>query len=253
MAENALLPEGTAAGEGLVAAADVKIGRGCEIGNYVVLHAGTVIGDNVRIDDFAVIGKRPLRAANSAASEAADEPLPGARIGSGCLIGTHAVVYAGAEIAPNCLLADFATVREHVRVGDKTIVGRGVCIEDHVTVGALCKLETNAYLTAYSALEDRCFVAPGVVTSNDNAAGRGKDRFRHFRGITLRRGGRLGAGAVVLPGREIGSEGFAAAGSVVTHDVPPGEIVAGVPARRLRRVPPEQLLPEKESFSAEKE
>lgn len=240
----AQIGEGSVHSEGFVAAGDVKVGRGCVIGNYVVLHAGTVIGDDVRIDDFAVVGKQPMRAANSAATE--DNAQPGARIGDGCIIGTHAVVYAGADIAPGCLLADFATVREQVTVGEKTIIGRGVCIENRCTVGAFCKIETNAYITAYSVIEDRCFVAPGVVTSNDNAAGRGKDRFRHFKGVVLRRGGRIGAGAVVLPGRTVGPEGFAAAGSVVTRDVPPGMIVAGSPARELRPVPAAQRLENEE-------
>src|SRR5262249_58728624 len=104
-----------------------------------------------------------------------------------------------------------------------------------------CKLESECYLCAYSTLEDRVFVAPGVVTSNDNYVGRTTERFKHFKGVTVRRGGRLGAGAVILPGVTIGEDGLVAAGSVVTSDVPPRTIVLGSPARPWRAVPAAQL------------
>ena len=58
----------------------------------------------------------------------------------------------------------------------------------------------------------------------------------------MKKGSRIGAGAVILPGVVIGEEGVVAAGSVVTRDVPPRVIVAGTPARHFRDVPPEQLL-----------
>ena len=127
-------------------------------------------------------------------------------------------------------------------IGRGTIVGRGVTVENVCTVGRYCKLESECYLTAYSTLEDRVFVAPGVVTSNDNYVGRTAERFKHFKGVTVRKGGRIGAGSVILPGIEIGEDGLVAAGSVVTHDVPARTIVLGAPARPWREVPVEQRL-----------
>lgn len=244
VSETARIGEGTALGEYCVVEPAVRIGRGCFIGHHAVLHSGTVIGDGVRIDDFACVGKLPMRAANSATT--AQAAPAGAVVGDGCIIGTHAVVYAGCVLETGVLVADLATVREDVRIGQKTIVGRGASVENHCEIGALCKIETNAYLTAYSKVEDRCFVAPGVVTSNDNFAGRTKQRFAAFRGVTVKTGGRIGAGAVILPGRVIEEDGFAAAGSVVTKDVTGGTVVAGNPARALRPVPEDQLLKNQE-------
>ena len=140
------------------------------------------------------------------------------------------------------LVADLATIREEVTIGDFTIVGRGVAIENRCAIGRYCKLETGAYITAYSTLEDRVFVAPGVVTSNDNFVGRTKERFRHFKGVTLRRGARLGAGATILPGKTVCEDALVAAGAVVTRDVPARRIVIGVPAADSRQVPDDQLL-----------
>ena len=58
----------------------------------------------------------------------------------------------------------------------------------------------------------------------------------------IRRGARVGGGATLLPGIEIGEEAFVGAGAVVTRDVPPRTLVVGSPARVLRQVPDEELL-----------
>jgi acetyltransferase-like isoleucine patch superfamily enzyme len=63
-----------------------------------------------------------------------------------------------------------------------------------------------------------------------------------IRGATLRRACRIGGGAVLTPGVEIGEEAFVAAGAVVTRDVPARAVVMGVPARVVREVGAEDLL-----------
>jgi acetyltransferase-like isoleucine patch superfamily enzyme len=157
-------------------------------------------------------------------------------------VGTSVVIYRGCSISDKVLLADLSTVRENVKVGTGTIIGRGVAIENFCTVGEYCKLETNVYLTAYSTVEDRCFIAPCVATSNDNFVGRTKERFKHFKGLILRKGGRIGANATILPGKEIGEDALVAAGAVVTRNIPPRKVYAGVPANEIKSVPEAQLL-----------
>jgi len=104
------------------------------------------------------------------------------------------------------------------------------------------KRESECYITAYSELEDYVFIAPGVMTSNDNYLGRTEERFKHFKGITVKKGGRIGVNAVILPGKIIGADAVVAAGSVVTKDVAPRKIVMGSPARIIREVPEDQLI-----------
>lgn len=227
-------------GEGCVIGANVRIGSGCRVGNLVVIHADTVVGNEVRIDDHATLGKLPMKAANSATTK--DQELPPLTIGDLAIVGTGVVLYRGAAIDAKVLMADLCTIRENVTIGRGTIVGRGVTVENFCKVGRFCKLESECYITAYSELEDRVFVAPGVVTSNDNYVGRTAERFKHFKGVTIRRGGRIGAGSVLLPGITVGEDGMVAAGSVVTRDVPPRTIVMGAPAKPWREVPVEQLL-----------
>ena len=238
--KSAKIGEASKVGRYTVIDRDVKIGRGCIIGNNVIIYPGTQIGEFVRIDDNTVIGKLPMKAATSATTK--EQELPPARIGDNCLIGTSVVIYAGSELGNKILVADLSTVRENVKIGDFTIVGRGVAIENFCKVGSYCKLETNVYITAYSELEDHCFIAPCVATSNDNYMARDKERFKHFKGVTVKRGGRIGLNSTILPGRVIGEDSQVAAGAVVTRDTPSKKIVLGVPAKEWRDVPEDQLL-----------
>lgn len=240
LAERAALGEACRIGHYCVIHEDVQIGSNCQIGDHVVIHPGTVIGDAVRIDDHTTIGKQPMRAPNSAVT--LDRQVPPARIADRCLIGAGTILYAGCTLGEKVLVADLATIREDVTVGDFTIVGRGVAIENQCTIGSYCKLETNVYITAYSTLEDRVFVAPGTLTSNDNFIGRTEERFKHFSGVTIKRGGRLGVGSVILPGKTVEADAVVAAGAVLTRDAEAGQVYAGLPARRFRPVPEDQLL-----------
>ncbi len=226
---------------------DVTIGDNCQIGYNVIIRKGTIIGNNVRIDDNTVIGKCPMRASLSIFKE--ESNIAYANIGNNCLIGTNAVIYIGSSIFNNVLIADLASIRENTTIGEHSIIGRGVTVENYVQIGKRCKLESECYITAYSKLEDYVFIAPGVVTSNDNYLGRTEERLKYFKGITVKKGGRIGANAVILPGRIIGEDALIAAGSVVTKDVPSRKIVMGSPARIIRDVPNEQLI-ENQKFYA---
>ena len=122
------------------------------------------------------------------------------------------------------------------------VIGRGVCVENDTTIGDRCRIQTNAYLTAYCLLEEQVFVAPCVVTTNDNWMGRTEKRFGNIKGPTIRRGARIGGGAILCPAIEIGEDAFVGAGAVVTKDVPARVVVVGSPARVLRDVPADELL-----------
>lgn len=232
--------EGISIGTYSVIGNNVKIGKNTKIGNHVVIHDGVVIGSNVRIDDQTVIGKLPMSVSTSALK--VDNNLSNCIIEDNCVIGTAVILYKGCTIGANCLIADLSTIRENVKIGNNTIIGRGVAIENFCEIGSYCKLETNVYITAYSNLEDNVFIAPGVVTSNDNYAARLKGKELIFKGVTVKRGGRIGAQATILPGKIINEDGFAAAGSVVTKDIPIGKIHCGNPAKYLREVPEDQLI-----------
>lgn len=209
-----------------------------ELGGNVVIHEGTVIGGEVRIQDGAVIGKPPALGPRSTASR---DPLPPVELAARVTVCAGAVLVAGARVAEGAVIGDQAHVRERSEVGEGSVVGRGSAVDNDVVVGARVRIQTGCYITAYSTIEDDVFVAPGVTLTNDHTMGRhGADR--PLRGALLRRACRVGGGAVLVPGVEVGEEAFVAAGSVVVRDVPARAVVMGVPARQVREVADEDLL-----------
>jgi UDP-2-acetamido-3-amino-2,3-dideoxy-glucuronate N-acetyltransferase len=223
---------------GLALAEDVLLPHDVEIGANVVIHAGTTIGAGVRIQDGAVLGKPVALGAGSRAPREEPPPLV---VGDGATICSGAVLVAGAAIGPGVLIGDQVYVRERSAVGERSTVGRGTAIENDVLIGARVRIQTNCYITAFSELEDDVFVAPCVATTNDWSAGR-RSRDEPLRGPLLRRASRVGGGAVLLPGVEVGEEAFVGAGAVVTRDVAPRSVAYGVPAKHVRDVSEEELL-----------
>jgi acetyltransferase-like isoleucine patch superfamily enzyme len=210
-----------------------------EVAETAVVYPGTVIGEGCKILDYAVVGKQPTLSPRSTAKR---EELPPLQLGPGTIVSTGAVVFAGTTVGERVVLGDQACVRERCAIGDDVVIGRGSLVENDTSVGALTKIQAHAYITAYSLLEDNVFIAPCVVTTNDNFMGRTEKRHELVKGPTIRRGARIGGGVVLLPGIEVGEEAFVGAGAVVTRDVPARTLVVGNPARQIREVPAEELL-----------
>lgn len=128
-------------------------------------------------------------------------------------------------------------------VGDSTKIGSFVEIQKNASIGARCKISSHTFVCEGVTIEDEVFIGHGVLFTND----------RHPRATTsgrlqteadwkviptvVRRGASIGSGAVILCGVTIGERAMIGAGAVVTRDVPPQAVVAGVPAR-LRGQPP---------------
>jgi acetyltransferase-like isoleucine patch superfamily enzyme len=210
-----------------------------QAGENVVIYPGTVIGEGCVLGDNVVLGKQPALSPGSTASR---EELPPLELGAGSVVSTGAIVFAGSRIGARVIVGDQACVRERCEIGDDVVIGRGSLVENDTTIGVLTRIQANAYITAYSTLEDEVFIAPGVTTTNDNYMGRTERRHELRKGPTIRRGARIGGAAVLLPGVEIGEEAFVGAGAVVLDDVPARTVAVGNPARRIRDVPSEELL-----------
>lgn len=215
----------------------MRIGPGVTFGAYVVVHAGTVIGEGCVIEDHAVLGKRPRLARSSAARG----EVGALELGAHVTVCAGAIVFAGAQIGEGAILGDQSYVRERSRIGADSVIGRGSVVDNDVRIGARVRVQTSVYLTAFSVVEDDVFLGPGATSTNDDTM------MRHgpetpLRGALLRRACRIGGGVVLTPGIEVGEEAFVAAGAVVTRDVPPRAVVMGVPARVVREVGGEDLL-----------
>jgi UDP-2-acetamido-3-amino-2,3-dideoxy-glucuronate N-acetyltransferase len=237
-AEPEISPAATIAPSAVVHAG-ARVGAGTVIGAGTVVHDGVTIGEGCTVEELVVLGKRPrLRAGSSAAR---DDELAGLVLGDRVTVCCGAVLYAGAALAEDVIIGDQAQVRERSVVGAGSVVGRGSVVDFEARVGARVKIQTNVYLTAAAVVEDDVFLGPGVLTTNDDTMGR-HARGEPLRGPVCRRACRVGAGAVLVPGVEIGEEAFVAAGALVTRDVAPRQVVMGVPARVVREVPDADLI-----------
>jgi acetyltransferase-like isoleucine patch superfamily enzyme len=204
-----------------------------------VIHNAVVVGSGGLVEAGAILGKRPrLRPGSSAASGGEPDALV---LEEGVTVCSGAVVYAGARVGAGAILGDQCQVRERAVVGPGSVVGRGSCVDFDTRVGARVLIQTGVYVTGASLVEDDVFLGPGVQMANDQTAAR-HARGEGLVGPVLRRACRVGAGAVLLPGVEIGEEAFVAAGSVVTRDVAARQVVMGVPARVVRQVGEDELL-----------
>lgn len=126
-------------------------------------------------------------------------------------------------------------------IGDETKIGPFVEIQKGVIVGARCKVSSHSFLCEGVTIEDEVFIGHGVMFINDRKP-RAANADGSLQGeadwsvvpTRICKGASLGSGAVVLCGVTIGADALVGAGAVVTHDVAPGTIVAGVPARLFR-------------------
>ena len=127
------------------------------------------------------------------------------------------------------------------RIGDDTKIGTFVEIQKSAVIGRRCKISSHTFVCEGVTIEDDVFVGHGVMFINDRRPRATADgQLQTERDWTVvpthvRRGASIGSGATILCGVTIGEDAMIGAGAVVTHDVAPGETVAGVPARLLIR------------------
>jgi len=178
---------------------EVKIGRGCNIHDWVSLGAE---GDG-RVE-----------------------------IGDNALIRSGTVIYGDVEIGRNFRTGHNVLIRSKTVIGDDVLVGTNSVIDGNCRIGDDVSIQTNVYITKETIVGDGVFFGPSAVTLNDKYMRYGVE----LKGPVIKRGARIGANSTILPGIVIGEDAVVGAGSVVTEDVAPGVVVAGNPARRLKDV-----------------
>ena len=204
----------------LVLSASATVGRDVVFGAGVVVHDDVVIGDGVLVQDGAVLGKTAV------ALGALERAVRGRRAAG------HRVRRADPRAGDRLRRGADRRARDHRRPGLRARA-RGseptaswvaaACVDNDVTIGERVRIQTDVYVTAYSVVEDDVFIGPRAMTTNDQTMARPGD---DLRGPTLRRACRVGGGAVLLPGVEIGEDAFVA---------PPVRLILSEAKSRLRR------------------
>ena len=190
-----------------------------------VVFDGVVIGVGARLLGSCVIGMKPRDA---------DLGTAQTRIGTDCTIRPFTTIYAGVTIGSRFQTGQGASIREDNIIGDDVSVGTHAVLEPGNRIGDRVRIHTGCFLECVT-VEDDVFIAPNVVFADDRhpPCPRYEDCVR---GAIVRRGARIGSNSTILPGVVIGRGALVGAGSVVVHDVPDGMVVAGSPARVLKRV-----------------
>lgn len=178
---------------------------------------------SARIEDGAIVGY------------AFTEPPPETLIGVACHIRTQAVVYAGARLGARVHVAHGALIREFSRLGDDVSVGSKTVIERDVEIGDRVRIHSAAFIPELTVIEDDAWIGPMVCVTNARYPMMGPIGSR-LTGVTIKKGAQIGAASVLLPGITVGERALVGAGSVVTHDVAPGSVVVGNPARVISTI-----------------
>jgi acetyltransferase-like isoleucine patch superfamily enzyme len=190
-----------------------------------LVHRGVVLGDEVELQAYCVVGQPPR------GHRAGDlETVIGAR----SVVRSFAVVYAGACLGAEVQVGHGSLIREGNVIGDGSSIGSHTILEGGCLIGRNSRVHSQCFLESVT-IGDGCFVGPGVVFPDDPHPPCPSYRECN-QGVVVEDGAKIGGGAVLLPGVTIGARALIGGGSVVSHDVAPGMVVAGNPGRVLKRV-----------------
>ncbi len=144
-----------------------------------------------------------------------------------------AYVDENVEIGKGSKIWHFSHILKNVKIGENCVIGQNVMIGPNVKIGNRVKIQNNVSVYEGVELEDDVFCGPSMVFTNVINPRAFIERKHEFKRTLVKRGATIGANATIVCGVTIGEYSLVAAGAVVTKDVPPYALVAGVPAKQI--------------------
>jgi acetyltransferase-like isoleucine patch superfamily enzyme len=196
---------------------EAKIGENVTIGDFTIVHANVEVGDDCTIESHCIIGyPTPL---------AGGMPL---RIGSGALIRSHSVIYSGTTIQERLSTGHHVVIREKSQVGRRCQIGSYTELQGDLEFGDYSRTQSSVFIPKHSRIGKAVWLLPRVTLTNDPHPPSDPGDL----GVRIEDYAVLAANSTVLPGVTIGTRALVAASSLVTRDVEPDTVVAGVPAKK---------------------
>jgi acetyltransferase-like isoleucine patch superfamily enzyme len=152
-------------------------------------------------------------------------------IDDNALIRSGTIIYSGVKIGKGLKTGHNVLIRENSKIGDNVLIGTNSVLDGNCSIGNNVSVQTDAYITAYTTIEEDVFIGPRAVTTNDKYMYYGAKLI----GPTIKKRAKIGANATILPGVVVGEGAIVGSGAVVTKDVPAGVTVVGNPARILKK------------------
>lgn len=149
------------------------------------------------------------------------------------VLAKHYVI-ENADIGENTVIRDYVNIFG-CKIGKNCKIAAFVEIQKGVTVGNNCAIEAFVFIPSGVTIEDEVFIGPHVCFTNDKRP-RAVNPGWKTTPTVVKKGASIGAGSVILCGITIGEKAMIAAGSVVTKDVPPKTLVAGNPAKPVKKI-----------------
>lgn len=148
-------------------------------------------------------------------------------------IHPSAIVDEGAQLGDDCRVWHFVHISAGARIGTGCSFGQNVFVGNAVSIGHNVKIQNNVSVYEGVELEDDVFCGPSMVFTNVINPRSHVTRKHEYKRTLVKRGSSIGANATIVCGVTLGEYAFVGAGAVITKDVAPYAMMAGVPARRI--------------------
>lgn len=232
MGENCIISDGVIFGDNVVLNHNCIIESGVMIGDNTYIDSNTIIRNDVTIGKDSFIGSNCI--IGEKVTKPCTDKIPDRNsliIGDEALIRSGSIIYTNSKIGEGFQTGHRVTIREKTSIGNHVSVGTLSDIQGNCCIGNYVRLHSNVHIGQLSRIDDFVWIFPYVILTNDPTP-----PSDDFIGVHVSSFSIIAAGAIVMPGIEIGQDALVAAGAIVTKKVVPYAVVAGNPAKVISDV-----------------
>jgi len=229
--KNAFIDDACTIGRGVKIEEDAYISQGTIIYGKTLIKKGTYIGENCFIGHPQ---RERLKEIIEMKIKKTETTGPLVSIGEHNVIRSGTIIYTDVYLGSNCQTGHNVMIREKTKIGDHSLIGTHSIIDGNVTIGSNVSIQTGVYIPLFSKIGDEVFLGPYCKLTNDKYMLR-KDF--PLKGPIIENFVSIGANSVILPNIIIKQRTIVGAGSVVTKNTQKDDIIAGNPAKLLKKIP----------------